>query len=453
MSVRIGEGSVLLGRYRLGRLLGEGGMGRVFLARREGLGGHVAIKILREDVELPPNAVERLRREAQSASRITSESVVRILDLQTTESGSPFIVMEYVAGTTMSAYLAEHGPMPTTRAADVVIDIATVLAEAHARGIVHRDIKASNIALTKRADGTELVKVLDFGIAKQTAASVSSLTETVAVLGSPKYMSPEQIRDARNVGPSGDLWSLSVLLYELVTGAAPFEALTVPGLFAKIVADPPRPPREVRADLPVALEELLLKALAKEPSDRHRDAAELAEALAPLATEDGARRAARVRAIYTHARTEALSEPPAAPAVPASDASLTSAATEIERPPPRPRASSGPRLRNAALLVGALGVLGVGAAWKTRAASPAPAPSPPDEPARSAVAARESPPPLVAPPAASSDTDASVSAATSAVSSARPAAPRVSAAPPKPVVSAATKLPPRSEDEDFGPRQ
>lgn len=457
-SLDFAVGDVIAGRYRLLRLLGEGGMGRVYLAEQNELGGHVAIKILRADVELPGSSIERLRREAQAASRLKSESVVRVLDLGWAAHGTPYFVMERVAGKTVARHLEEHGPFDLARAADIVIDVCAALAEAHALGIIHRDIKASNLALTKRPDGTELVKVLDFGIAKQTAPSVTSLTETAALLGSPKYMSPDHIRDARSVGPRDDLWSVTVLLQEMTTGGLPFEAFTLPGLFAKIIADPPTPARSLRPELPEAFEALLTKALSKDPAQRFADAAELAEALAPFASPEGAVRAGRVRAVFEHAVTPALSDPPAAASPTAIDLDRTSAPIAREHTTEGgARASSSPAGLARVLALGpyALGVLLVlvlGVLWRTRSVAPAGAappalaatvtmssPAQTSPPASHAAAEPAPPPPLPIPPPLPS------AASTASAKTAKPAA--------KPAEPRAGRRPSAVDDEDFGPRQ
>lgn len=442
-------------------------MGRVFLATRLELGGQVAIKILRGDVDLAKHAIERFRREAQAASRLRSENVVRVLDMGTTGEGVPFIVMERIVGKTLAAHLKDDGPFPLSRAADIVIDVCAVLAEAHAHAIIHRDVKSSNVALTRRPDGTELVKVLDFGIAKQTAAELSSLTETTSILGSPKYMSPEQIRDGREVGPRDDLWSLAVMLQEITTGAMPFEAFTVPGLFAKIVTEPPVSARTVRPDLPEAFEALLLKALEKDTSARFRDAAELAEALAPFASADGARRAMRVRPIFEHATALSPSEPPKGGAAREATTASTMADPELdvtnapiarERPsrsePPARATTRATRTLGVAAL--GLGLVITGAVWRAR---PSPAPS-------AAPVMSEAPPTLAMPLApASSPSSPMPSAARVAAppASAVPLASAKAVAPPAPApVAVAPRPPPRASaalptraptDDDFGPRQ
>lgn len=470
-------GDTIGGRYRLVRLLGEGGMGRVFLARRDDLDGQVAVKVPRADVELPANALERFRREAQSAMRLKSESVVRVLDMGTIDAETPFIVMERVVGKTLATHLAEGGPMDPSRAVDIVIDVCAVLAEAHVCGIVHRDIKASNVVLTTRPDGSELIKVLDFGIAKQTAADVSSLTETAAVLGSPKYMSPEQIRDARNVTALDDLWSLAVLLQEISTGGLPFEAFTVPGLFARIIADPPTPARSKRPDLAPELEAVLLKALAKDPSSRFRDAAELAEALAPFASAEGARRAARVRSIFAHAAADvARSEPPTIlepthGAAALLELDVTSAPTELE---PARRTSRAPSRtwRLLAVALGLAAVLVAGATWWSR----------PHASATSAAVGATIPPsgsvaisPMLAAGVALSRAETPLATASPISSTAESradapppgssSAPKVAAPSPPKVERAAARTSHRStsgsspaarqvvSDDDFGPRQ
>ena len=221
----LAPGVVLLGKYRIEGKLGVGGYGLVLRAHDDALDREVAIKILRTDLELDHENLARFLREAQSVVRLKSEHVVRIHDVGKLEDGAPYMVMELLHGSDLGTLLEERGRFTVAHAAELVLQACDALAEAHALGIVHRDIKPSNLFVTRRSDESELVKVLDFGISKSpTFEGQMSLTQTASVLGTPSYMSPEQMRSARTVDARTDIWSLGVMLYELVEGHLPFEA-------------------------------------------------------------------------------------------------------------------------------------------------------------------------------------------------------------------------------------
>ena len=278
-----------IGKYVVERLIGSGGMGLVVAARHEALGELVAIKLLRPKAAGDKVHAERFAREARAIIKIKSEHVVRVLDAGTLESGAPYIVMEYLVGRDLAAILRERGPMPPAIAADHLLQVCEAVASAHAVGVVHRDLKPSNFFVTERADGTTLVKVLDFGISKaigQEGVVDPNLTETQAVFGSPTYMSPEQIRSAKHVDHRSDIWSLGVALFELLTRKLPFAADNVAGLLASIIADPPFFPRGFAPTLPQELEELVLACLHKDPKQRVQSVVELACRLAPFATQN-----------------------------------------------------------------------------------------------------------------------------------------------------------------------
>jgi serine/threonine-protein kinase len=332
-----------IGKYVVDRIIGSGGMGLVLAARHEALEELVAIKLLRPKAAGDKIHAERFAREARSMIKIKSEHVVRVLDAGTLESGAPYIVMEYLIGRDLSQILRSEGPLHYQRAADLMLQVCEAVASAHAVGVIHRDLKPSNFFVTQRADGTTLVKVLDFGISKAIGTDGvidPTLTETQAVFGSPTYMSPEQIRSAKHVDHRSDIWSLGVGLYEMVTGRLPFEADNVAGLLASIVADPPFYPRGFIPDLPEELEQLLLALLAKDPNQRIQTVADFAFRLAAFATpsvetrtlvERIARLADRAvpapHAVTTGPKLPAPSgaSPPSAPnAAPSSSPSITS---------------------------------------------------------------------------------------------------------------------------------
>ncbi|MBM4363359.1 MAG: serine/threonine protein kinase, partial [Deltaproteobacteria bacterium] len=235
-------GEVLAGKYRVERVLGQGGMGVVVQAMHLQLEERVAVKFLLPEYAVHAEASTRFLREARAAVKIKSEHVARVIDVGTLESGAPYMVMEYLAGRDLADVLEQRGPLPVEEVVEYVLQACEALAEAHALGIVHRDLKPANLFLTKRADGSAQVKVLDFGISKAGVSSDSgadqSLTKTSAMMGSPLYMSPEQMRSARSVDARSDLWSLGAILFELMAGRPPFSGESLPELLARVLTDP-----------------------------------------------------------------------------------------------------------------------------------------------------------------------------------------------------------------------
>jgi len=319
-------GEVVAGRFRVMRVIGQGGMGAVVAAQHVQLEEPVAIKFLHPKLARDAASVERFFREAKATTRIKSEHVVRVLDVGQSESGIPFIVMELLQGADLGRVLAA-GPLHVTSAVDYVLQASEALAEAHAAGIVHRDLKPSNLWLAQRPDGSPLVKVLDFGISKLSshAPGDPKLTETQSVFGSPTYMSPEQIRSAKKVDHRTDIWALGVVLQELLTGKLPFDADTVSGVLACIAADPPVPLRTVRPDAPAGLEAAILSCLQKDVSRRCQSLAELAGLLAPFASSVGALSADRIARIGVPRTTSLV---PAAPSSVSGDFSAVGGVTE-----------------------------------------------------------------------------------------------------------------------------
>lgn len=279
-------GAIVAGKYRIERKLGEGGMGLVVAASHLSLGGQVALKFLTQGDELRQDAVTRFTREAQSVARIKSEHVARVLDMGKLDSGDPFIVMELLEGTDLHKLVRKNGPLPVTDAVEYVLQAAEGVAEAHAMGIVHRDLKPANLFLSHKPDGSPFVRVLDFGIAKniqaQKEAGDVSLTVGTDVLGSPLYMSPEQIRNPKDVDPRADVWSLGTILYKLLTGRAAFEADNPSASLAMIVMEEPTPLRKFRPDVPPELEAVIHRCLEKKLDRRYQTVDELACALLPF---------------------------------------------------------------------------------------------------------------------------------------------------------------------------
>jgi serine/threonine-protein kinase len=294
---QVKEGDVLAGKYRVERVLGVGGMGVVVSALHVQLEERVAIKFLLPQALTNPDAVARFGREARAAVKIKSEHVARVTDVGVLESGAPYMVMEFLHGRDLAAVVHEGGPLPVPVAVEYVLQACEALAEAHALGIVHRDLKPANLFLTLRADGTPSVKVLDFGISKVTAPHGSSdmgMTRTQTIMGSPLYMSPEQMASSRDVDARSDIWAAGTVLYELVTGRVPFQAETMPQLCSMILRDDPPSPRSFQPGIPDGLQHVILRSLQKQRSERYQNVAEFAAALAEYAPNVGPRSAERI---------------------------------------------------------------------------------------------------------------------------------------------------------------
>jgi serine/threonine-protein kinase len=235
------------------------------------------------------------------------------MDVGTREDGEPYLVMEHLNGSDLRAVLRERGPLPIAEAVGYLMQVAEAVAEAHALGIVHRDLKPSNLFLTQSADGSAWVKVLDFGISKAIAPEIgpSSVleTHTGALVGSPEYMSPEQIRNAKRVDERSDIWSLGVVLYELLTGEVPFRGESVSGTLAAIAADPVRPIRALRSDIPPGLEAVILRCLEKNVDRRWASLASFARALLEFGPEEARASLVRIERLASGPAREAALSP------------------------------------------------------------------------------------------------------------------------------------------------
>jgi serine/threonine-protein kinase len=303
MMAEVKEGDLLAGKYRVERVLGQGGMGIVVSATHLQLDQRVAIKFLLPSGVQHKETVERFAREARAAVKIRSEHVARVIDVGMLETGAPFMVMEYLEGSDLSRRVSDHGPMPISDAALLILQACEALAEAHSLGIVHRDLKPANLFLTHLRDGSVCVKLLDFGISKLTVPGSDpgfNMTSTTTVMGSPYYMSPEQMRSTRNVDARTDIWALGVILYELVSGHVPFEAETMPQLCGMVLQDQPPPLERFRTNTPTRFEAVILRCLEKQPERRFQNVGELAAALAEFAPREAMRsveRAARLSGV------------------------------------------------------------------------------------------------------------------------------------------------------------
>lgn len=358
---------MLLGKYQIERELGRGGMGEVVAARHVELDEKVAIKFLLGQYSQHAELVGRFMREARAAARIRSEHVVRVSDVGRLETGEPYMVMEYLEGNDLEHEVNRRGALPVEQVVDWLLQAMEALAEAHRHRIVHRDLKPANLFLTHRADGSACVKVLDFGISKFTpndgTPAAASMTRTQGMMGSPLYMSPEQLASAKEVDARTDIWALGVILYQLLTARFPFWGESLPQLIAQVMAGQLTSPRVHRPDLPDALIDIILRCLTPR-EQRFPDVASLAEALAPFASDEGRRSVARIQ------RTTAAGAAPTGPVevltpppqpVPATVVAPPPVATQNSFGGTRPtEVSAAPRSKGLALGVGLAAVLAVG---------------------------------------------------------------------------------------------
>jgi serine/threonine-protein kinase len=275
----VGIGEIFVDKYRVDAILGHGGMGVVAACTHLALNERVAIKMLRKDVLDDADAVERFMREAQAAVKLKSEYVARVTDVGRSRSNVPYMVMEYLEGHDLGELLDERGRLGMPWAIELTLQACEALAEAHSLGIVHRDVKPTNLFVTWRPDGSALVKVLDFGISKALTGTAMQLTQTQSLLGTPAYMSPEQMRSARMVDARTDIWSLGTVLYEMIEGRRPFEAESFSEMCVKVAVDPPA----TMTVAPVDLQQVVLRCLEKAPEQRYASMADLARDLVPFA--------------------------------------------------------------------------------------------------------------------------------------------------------------------------
>jgi len=277
------EGDVIDGKYRVERILGMGGMGVVVAATHVELEQRVALKFLLPQAASHPDVAARFAREARAAAKIKCEHVARVIDVAKLPDGAPYMVMEFMDGEDLEHVLTRCGPMPVDVACTYILQATEAIAEAHALGIVHRDLKPANLFLANRPNGDPIVKVLDFGISKSTlSSSQAQLTRTSSIMGSPLYMSPEQMTSAKSVDTRSDIWALGVVLYELLTRSTPFPADTMPELVAAILQRTQDPVRHTRPDVAPELEAVINRCLEKNPAGRFPNVAEFAAAIAPF---------------------------------------------------------------------------------------------------------------------------------------------------------------------------
>jgi serine/threonine-protein kinase len=357
-------------------------MGLVIKAKNLALDEDVAIKILREDVQLDDDNITRFLREAKNAVRLKSEHVARIRDVGTFDDGRPYMVMELLEGVDLGKALLDLGRVDARHAADLVLQTCDAIAEAHSLGIVHRDIKPTNLFVTKRRDGSDLLKVLDFGISKAQLGPDMSLTQTSSMLGTPAYMSPEQMRSARTADPRSDIWSLGCVLYELVEGNVPFDAESFAELCVMVSLEPHAASQHAPELAPI-----IDRCLAKSSDARYQNVGELAEALIPFASDPqrAQREVQRIQRMLANAPEYATSPPsrgssPQIPRTPVAAALLPNAV---------PDARGGGTWK---VLTGLVVLFGVGIAaglWVTHGGDEGPAaqvaPAAPDAPVAPAI--------------------------------------------------------------------
>jgi serine/threonine protein kinase len=331
-------GTLIAGKYVVENVIGEGGLGIVLSARHQKLDQQVAIKILRLDMTHSPSTVERFVREGQLVAKIHSEHVVRVYDVGTLENGTPFIVLEYLHGLNLAKVLSEKKRLPVEMAVDYVLEACEALAEAHSLGIVHRDLKPDNMFVARKAAGSTVVKILDFGISKlaqKDGESWKRVTQDGDRFGTPAYMSPEQLKSAAKVSPTSDIWSMGVVLYELLTGILPFDGIELPELITNILTKPPLPLRAHCPAAPPELEVVLNRCLTKKAAQRYRNVAELAQDLAPFGNPATAPRSlAHIRAVITEVGDSI--RPPSFPSL-----QINELMRELDKGPPSSRRSSG----------------------------------------------------------------------------------------------------------------
>ena len=388
----IRPGDVIAGKFRVERVLGEGGMGFVVSARHIQLGQMVALKFMRAEI-CTPEYKSRFLREARNTVRLKSKHVSRVLDVGALDGGAPYMVMEYLEGTDLSELLHKKGPLQPHDACEYVLQACEAIAEAHGHNIVHRDLKPANLFLTKGQSGEPIVKVLDFGVSKVLDLGMdddtnpggrprhdrvdSAITKVTDLLGSPSYMAPEQIISARDADAQSDVWSLGVILFRLISGKAPFHAASLGELIQQIVHGPIPNLRDAKPDVPAGLESVVARCLERDKNTRLGDVIELARLLAPYAGPVATPSLERIAILGPALVATAL--PPSQPSAP----SLSSARNAWTAPPTRASAFTDPGRkdltpRTAAIWAGVfVAIVGVTAVMVARLAGQSRDPSAP----------------------------------------------------------------------------
>jgi eukaryotic-like serine/threonine-protein kinase len=443
----LGPGTLIGQSVRLKRLLGQGGMGSVWVADHLALQTEVAVKLISAEIAQNSEAVARFQREATAAAQLKSPHVVQIFDHGVMPEGLPYIVMELLEGHDLGRRIQEQGTLPVGEVVSIVSQVCRALGKAHTRGIVHRDIKPENIFLTD-SDGELFVKVLDFGIAKHGQDSAMNMTSTGAMVGTPYYMSPEQVMSSKGVDFRSDLWSLAVVAYNALTGRLPFSAETLGALCVAINTASFEPATRVRPDLPASLDTWFERALNRSPDKRFESARSMAETLqaatsmarAPMASSVGWG-AGPSTGIASAVTTSGMQTPnpmhtPPAMLSPDQPHTLLDASITGTRTPRSKAALIGIALGGTGLLVIGIAV----AAMLSRSGTPETVTSP--DPARSPAASAGPGPHASAPVDKLAETAApQVVAASASTATIPPPAPTARSAPPRPKTTAAATKP------------
>jgi serine/threonine protein kinase len=275
-------GDIIADKYRVDGQLGEGGMAVIFAAHHLLLDKPIAVKLLSPDLPRLPQIIERFLTEARAAARVDSPNVARVMDVGVLVNGLPYMVMERLDGCDLEELLTLEKRLSIGDAVDYVLQALQGLAHAHTLGVVHRDLKPANLFLAHQADGTAIIKILDFGIAR--VDKTTRVTQQGQAVGSPTYMSPEHIRNDEVVDHRTDIWAMGVVLYELLTGQPPIEEDGVGETLAAVLSKKAAPPRTLRPEIPPALDAAIMKCLEHDPAQRWSDVAKLAQAIAPFGT-------------------------------------------------------------------------------------------------------------------------------------------------------------------------
>jgi len=422
-------GAVLGGKYRVERVLGQGGMGVVVEATHTGLHQRVAIKFLRNEAKALAGALDRFAREARACAQLKSEHVVRVFDTGVFETGEPYIVMELLAGEDLRSMIARRGALAPQDVASLAIGACEALGEAHALGIVHRDLKPANLFVVTRADGSTLLKVLDFGISKLQTDEAGVQTSTNIALGSPRYMSPEQIQTPRDVDARCDVWAMGVAMYEALAGRPPFDGEGMVGLATAIVTQRPAP---LPAHVPFALANVVMKCLEKDRAMRFSSASELAFALRPFASVEAqlvADRAVRAAGGPPISTSKPLSVPPP---ISGFEPTVARSGTILKT-----RSHRTEILVSTAVLVVAAGAIVFAMSFHTRARAPS-APTAPSAPSAIVATSASASATALADPAVSAPSVDPLAPLETASSPPRAIARSTHAPPPSPVVATAT---------------
>jgi len=274
-------GTIIDGKYRVERIIGAGGMGAVYEATQIAIDRKVAVKLLHRMYCHDPQVVERFHREARLAGSIGHDNICEVTDLGAFENGAPYLVMPVLKGNSLAEVLSDAAhPLSVARMGDIICQTLSALQAAHDAGIVHRDLKPDNIFVTKYGDREDFVKLLDFGISKVLESdSVSNLTRTGTVVGTPFYMAPEQAKGSKDIDFSIDIYAIGVIIYEVLVGRRPYDGDSYNEIMFRIIAEPFAPPRQINPSIPEALEQVILKAMSREPEARYRNPAQMREAL------------------------------------------------------------------------------------------------------------------------------------------------------------------------------